>query len=116
MLTMTHQAGKLIELKLEDQLTAEDYRQIIQPVRSLLTEQKQINILVEIKDFNGWDAVGLWQEAKSDLKLRNQISRIALVGEASYEAWGQRSERELPPAQVRFFTALPAARDLMAGK
>lgn len=66
--------------------------------------------------FTGWDAVGLWQEARFDLKLRNQISRIAMVGEASYEAWGQRFEREVPPAQVRFSTFLPAARDWLAAK
>ena len=56
-----------------------------------------MNILVQIQDFTGWDAVGLWQEARFDLKLRNQISRIAMVGEAR-----RRMDRAIRQVKPRF--------------
>ncbi len=114
MLTLTHLAGKQLEYRLEGQLTGEDYRQGIAPVRQALNDQTQLNLLVEIIDFTGWDASAIWQEARFDLKLRDQIDKVALVGDARFEAWGGRFGRELMPVQVQFFSNLQAARDWLS--
>lgn len=111
MLNLTQQKDNQLEFRLTDQLTGEDYRQGIQPVRQALTEHPSLNVLVEVADFTGWDPVGLWQEARSDLKLRHQIAKVAFVGDPSFEAWGGRFANELTPVQVKFFTDIPAARD-----
>ncbi|HEY9841904.1 MAG: STAS/SEC14 domain-containing protein [Candidatus Sericytochromatia bacterium] len=110
MLTMMNQRDDLVELRLKGILTAEDYRHLIQPIRHLLQVQDRLRLLVELVEFEGWEEPELRQEARFDIKLRDQLDKVAFVGEPIWEPDIAPLARELYPARVDYFANLQAAR------
>lgn len=84
------QGGKTLVLSLSGKLTKQDYVQFIPEVERLIKEFGKIRILVEMKDFHGWEFGALWEDIKFDMKHFRDIERLALVGDSKWEqgmAW-----------------------------
>ena len=45
-------------------------------------------MLIELKDFEGWDFKGLWADLKFDVSHQEQMDRIAILGDKRWQDWG----------------------------
>jgi hypothetical protein len=76
-----------------------------------------LRILVEMHDFHGWTAGGLWEEIKFDARHFSDVDRLALVGETRWQELLADLCRPFTTANVRFFGAdeASAARAWLTG-
>jgi hypothetical protein len=85
-------------------LTDHEYQTMFIPgMENALLNANKINVLWKMEDFEGWEAHAAWDEMLLAIKTRNQIDRIALVGE---QEWQQKLPRYLKPftnAEVRYY-------------
>lgn len=104
--------GKVMEVHLNGTLTKEDYARFIPDTEKLIEEHEKIRMLVIMDDFHGWDAGGLWQDIKWDMKHFNHVERVAAVGDKKWEKWMCSFCKPFTTAKVRYFEMdeLPEAR------
>lgn len=71
-----------------------------------------LRVLLEMKDFHGWDSSGLWEDIKFDLKHFSGVERVAMVGEKEWQKGMSQFCRPFTTAKVRYFdqSALDEAR------
>lgn len=104
-------------VRLCGRLTREDYERFEPEVECLIGEEGMLRILVEMHDFHGWTAGGLWEEIKFDARHFSDVDRLALVGETRWQELLADLCRPFTTANVRFFGAdeASAARAWLTG-
>lgn len=86
------------------QLTSDDYEKWVPELEKILKEYGKLKVLFEMRDFHGWDAGGLWEDIKFDAKHRNDVERLALVGERPWQKMMAPVCKPFTNAEVRAFT------------
>jgi len=100
--------GKILALNLSGKLHREDYERFVPEVERLIKRHGKVRVLVQMHDFHGWDMGGIWEDIKFDLRHFNDIERVALVGESSWEKGMAWFCKPFTTAAVRYFDTTQA--------
>lgn len=105
-------AAKSIEVSVSGKLTHQDYQQFVPKIEQLIKAVGKIRLLVEMRDFHGWDGAALWDDIKFDIKHFADIDRIAMVGETKWEKGMSVFCRPFTAAKIKYFdkSQIAAAR------
>lgn len=94
---------RVLHVRLNGKLTDADYQQFVPELEKLIERHGSLRLLVEMTDFHGWNAGALWDDFKVYLKHGNEIGRIAIVGEKSWQEWMTRVSKPFLHSDVRYF-------------
>ena len=100
----------ILEIVASGKLCKEDYTVFIQEAEDRMQQYGKLRLLIELRDFHGWDGGALWEDLKFDVKHFHDIERIAVIGETTWQAWMTTFFRPFTAAQVRYFTPEQAAQ------
>lgn len=103
MITIEHNPEGWIVMRASGTLSADDYEAVAPEIDLAMKRAGPLRILIQLEDFRGWDAGGLWEEIRFDSKHDRSFERIAIVGETSLEHWGARQAQIFFSAQSRYF-------------
>ena len=95
--------GKILEVDLHGKLSREDYERIGPDIEKMIREHGKIRILVTMHDFDGWDAGGLWEDLKWDVKHFDDVEKLAIVGEERWQKWMVGFCKIFTTGTVRYF-------------
>jgi hypothetical protein len=95
--------GRVLEVNLHGKLTRADYDNFVPTTEKLIRRFGKIRILVTMREFDGWDAGGLWEDLKWDAKHFNDVERVALVGDEEWQKWMAGICQPFTTAEVRHF-------------
>ncbi len=95
--------GKVLILRTDSKLTAEDYRQFVPHTESLINKHGKIRVLFDMRGFRGWSLAAFWEDIKFDLKHFKDIERLAMIGDRAWEKWMATFCRPFTSAEIRYF-------------
>jgi hypothetical protein len=95
--------GKLMHVVLSEKLEKDDYERFTPEFEEQIRRHGKIRLLVEMKDFHGWDAGALWDDIILDLKHFSDIERLAMVGDKKWEKGMASFCKPFTTAEIRFF-------------
>lgn len=96
--------GKVLEIDIHGTLIEEDHKAFVPETERLIERHGKIRVLVTLHDFHGWAAGALWNEIKWNAKHFNDVERLAVVGEKTWQRWMTGFCRAFTRARVRYFT------------
>ncbi len=99
----SEQDGKLLVVRLSGKLHKEDYQRFVPAVEEAVRRHGKVRLLVEMHDFHGWDAGGLWEDVKFDVRHFNDIERLAIVGDSKWEKWMAAFCKPFTSATIKYF-------------
>lgn len=113
MLNIEKTDNGVIHVRASGKLTQPDYDTFDVQFDKVAQANKPVRVLVELDGFEGWDAVGLWQERKFDVTHNDDMGRVAVVGDKAWEEWGTKISQPFFSADMKYFdrTQKAAARD-----
>lgn len=97
--------GKLLKVRVSGKLSAEDYGTFEPAVEALIGQVGKINVLFVMHDFHGWEMGAVWEDIKFATKHCSDISKIAMVGEASWEKWMAMICKPFTLSSIKYFDA-----------
>ena len=77
--------GKFIQLAITGRLEKEDYDMFVPEIDQQIKRYGKVNMLVELIDFHGWTAGAAWEDTKFGVRHFNDIERLAIVGDKTWE-------------------------------
>lgn len=106
----------IIDVKIRDRLTTEDFERFVPYAEEKIQEHGSIRLILEMQEFEGWEAGAMWEDTKFAARHFTDIDRIAMVGD---EKWHQGMALFAKPftlAEVRYFESahMPYARNWIA--
>lgn len=103
MLAMELADDGVLIIRVSEKLTKEDYDGFTAEFDRLAAEARPVRILIEMDNFRGWDIAGLWEDIKFDVSHYNDIGRVAIVGDKTWEEWGTTLSKPFTKAEMRYF-------------
>ena len=61
-----------------------DYDKMLPLLWQKIEQHEQISWYFEMQDFEGWSASALWRDAKFDLKNKEHLKKVAIVGQKKW--------------------------------
>lgn len=105
MITVEHDRhSDIIKIRASGTLTRNDYDYTVPEIEHAMELSKgPLRVKLRLEDFHGWDIGALWQELEFDLKHRDDLGRIAVIGETALADWGTTLAAPFTKATMRFF-------------
>jgi hypothetical protein len=63
----------------------------------------EVNLLVDMRGFKGWEMLAAWDDMKFGLKPHNDFSKMAIVGDKKWEALSTKMMSHLMSGKSKFF-------------
>lgn len=99
---------KFIHLKVVGKLEKEDYDFFVPKIDQQIEQYGKVDMLVELTDFQGWTMGAAWEDTKFGIRHFNDIERLAIVGDKSWEKGMTIFSKVFTGAKVRYFDAKQA--------
>lgn len=95
----------IVEMDFYGKLTHQDYEVIIPVVERAIdaSKDKELDILVDMRDFEGWELEAMVDDFKLGLELKDIFNKMAVVGDKKWEKWSVEAMSHLTKGQMRFF-------------
>jgi hypothetical protein len=117
MLTLDRTGDGILSIKASGTLTKADYDRFLPAFEREAGTLRPMRILMDIREFRGWDLEGLWEELKFDYAHHGDPGRIAVVGDPTWQEMATVMAKPVFKAEMRFFHADQAdhAREWLTG-
>ena len=95
----------LIEVSMLGKLTHEDYEVFVPMIDKALKEAKglEVDMLVDMRHFKGWELKAAWDDMKFGLKHRNAFDKMAIVGDKKWEELSIEMFSHMMKGKAKFF-------------
>jgi hypothetical protein len=102
--TINPPVDNVLWVKVNDTLTKEEYADLVPNWEQMIATYGKLRLLFQMESgFKGWHPAAAWEELKFSLSHRNELERVALVGDKKWEEWVAKLGALLVSSQVRFF-------------
>jgi hypothetical protein len=107
-----------LEFKLIGKLTHEDYETFVPFIESAVKNlpPRSLNILVDMRDFEGFTLKAAWDDFKFGLEIRDDIRKMAVVGDKKWEELFVKLTDFMLPGKAKFFHSIEEAHAWLTQK
>jgi hypothetical protein len=95
--------GTILLVQVCGKLTTTDFEKYVPETERLIKLFGKIRIMIEIRDFHGWELGAIWDDLKFELKHFNDIERLAIVGESMHAEKMSLFFRLFTTASIQYF-------------
>jgi hypothetical protein len=96
--------GKHVAIRLLGSLSEEDLLDMRAHLTGLLAHHDSLRILFVTEDWTGWEGWrALWEDAKADVRLNQDVERLAMVGKGTVDRLMTEAMKPFAHATVRWF-------------
>jgi hypothetical protein len=93
----------LIALRVTNTLSTEETAQFKAMVREVIEQYGDVRVYFEMLSFDGWQLDSFLDNALFDIAFANRYSKVAMVGEKSWQAWITKLADIVKRGEVRYF-------------
>lgn len=95
---------KIVAVEVEGKLNHEDYAEhLIPKLEKAIETHGAARFFIDLKHFEGWELEAAWDDFKTGVKHRHDIEKIAIVGDATWEAWLSKIFALMMDGELRFY-------------
>jgi hypothetical protein len=87
----------------EAKLTDEDYDRLIPLLEEKIRSFGKIRWYFEMKEFEGWSLSAMWRDLKFDFRNKENLERIAMVGNKEWEKQLTQLMKPFTGASIKYF-------------
>lgn len=119
MIRIEHDPDGFLVCRASGKLTEADYDAAIPELENAIgLATGPMRLMIVLEDFRGWEIGALWKDLRFDLRHRNDLGRVAIIGESKTEEWIGRLSKPFFDAEIRYFDAerLDEAREWLSAE
>lgn len=88
----------------EEKLTDEDYDRLIPLLEEKIRSYGTIRWYFEMREFEGWSLSAMWRDLKFDFRNKENLERIAMVGNKDWEKQLTLLMKPFTGATIKYFS------------
>ncbi len=101
--------GKVLSVHVSGKLVKADYARFVPEFERLVRQHGTLRVLFDMSDFHGWQASAMWEDTKFAIHHFDDIEKIAMVGEKTWQQGMAAFCIPFTKATVRYFDRIDAA-------
>jgi hypothetical protein len=98
--------GNILLFRAVGKLTDQDYKDVlISRLESSMREHGKARLQLDMgDDFDGWEAVALWDDARFGFAHRNDFEKMGVIGGPGWVEWGLKLAAMVVSGEIRSFS------------
>lgn len=96
-------SDNVVGYKVEGKVNEADYESVGPELDQMVAEHGNLRMLVDLQDFEGIEPGAVLADLKLDMKHRNNVEKLAVVGDRKWEEWMTMLSRPFTTGEVRYF-------------
>jgi hypothetical protein len=96
-------ANNAIGFHVENKLRKEDVQRYRRITEGTIAQFGQIRLLFAFENLSKAGPQAVWEDLSFSVDYRNEVEKVALVGERPLEAWAERVFEPLSQPEIRYF-------------
>ena len=112
LMLLPESAGDLVCLKGLGKLTDEDLKDMMPRLEAVIAAHSRLRLLADLTEFDGWDWRAAWDDVAFGIKHWDKVTKIALIGDPSWENLVAKIADKFSPVDVRSFSTVEAGNAL----
>jgi hypothetical protein len=102
--TIEPPTGNVLKVKVSGKLTREEYADLVPSWEQIIGRHGKFRLIFEMEPgFEGWEPMAAWDDMKFTVSHRNELERVAMVGEKKWQEFATKLGKLLAGCDVRFF-------------
>ena len=102
MISIDHLEDNIIVITVSSTLTKEDYETLMPRLEQEAQRHEKLCLVWEMHDFS-WQPDAALADLKLDAKLNSEVSKLAMIGEASWQDWMTKLSKPFASGELRYF-------------
>jgi hypothetical protein len=100
-----------LKVTVKGRLTHHDYEKMIPMIENALVgiKEPKIKVLVDAREFDGWELRAAWDDLKFGLKHNKEFTKLAFVGDKSWEAYSIKISNWFMSGEMQYFENMDEA-------
>ena len=103
MIDIKHLEDNIIAVIASGTLTEEDYETLTPKLEREAEQHDTLRLVWEMRDFGGWQPGALWEDAKLDTQISSEVTKLAMIGEATWQDWLTQLGKPFAAGEMRYF-------------
>ena len=102
--TINPPVDNVLWVKVSGKLSKEEYADLVPSWEQMIARHGKLRLLFQMEPgFTGWEAGAAVNDIKFSFSHRNDLERVALVGNKKWEEWVAKLGKLLVNSEVRYF-------------
>lgn len=102
--TIAPPVDNVLWVKVNGKLTQEEYADLVPSWEAMIARHGKLRLLFQMEPgFTGWEPVAAWDDFRFSISHRDEMERVAFVGDKKWEEWLAKIGKLLVSAEVRYF-------------
>jgi hypothetical protein len=102
--TINPPVDNVLWVKVSGKLSKEEYADLVPSWEAMMARYGKLRLLFQMEPgFTGWEPVAAWDDFKFSLSHRNEIERVAMVGDKKWQETVTKLGSLLVNSKVRYF-------------
>ncbi|WP_341503221.1 STAS/SEC14 domain-containing protein [Gallaecimonas sp. GXIMD4217] len=99
-------------MKIHGEVNHQDFEPLLADIEKLIEEAEhpQLDVLVDMIDFAGFDARAAWDDIQFSRKHAKEFHKVAVVGTTTWEKWLTKVGSWFIDGESRYFESMDEAR------
>jgi hypothetical protein len=93
----------LLEVVVSGKISHDDFEHFGPKVEEMVKQHGKIRVLFDMVDFHGWEPTAIWDDTKFAFKHFCDITRLAMVGDKTWEKGMSAFCKPFTKAEIRYF-------------
>ena len=102
MIDVQHLEDNIIRVTASGTLTKDDYDELGPKLEQEAQRHETLRLVWEMHDFS-WQPDAALEDLKLDAKLNSEVSKLAMIGEASWQDWMTKLSKPFASGEMRYF-------------
>lgn len=103
MIQVKERQEDLVIIEVSGTIEKTDYEHVVPQLEKVVEDYGKIRALLEFNEFHGWKPNALVDELRFDIRHRNDVKRLAVLGESKTQEWLTKLAAPIFSGDVKFF-------------
>ncbi|HEX4085047.1 MAG TPA: STAS/SEC14 domain-containing protein [Chthoniobacteraceae bacterium] len=102
--TINPPVDNILWVKVSGKLSKEEYADLVPSWEQMIARHGKLRLLFQMEPgFTGWEPGAALDDVKFSVSHRNDLERVAMVGNKKWEEWVSKIGKMLVNSEVRYF-------------
>ena len=102
--TINPPVDNVLWVKVNGKLSKEEYAELVPSWEQMIARYGKFRLLFQMEaGFDGWEPLAAWDDLKFSVSHRNEMERVAIVGDKKWETLVAKLGAVLVNSEVRYF-------------
>lgn len=101
--TLPDSSSETVGWRIDGRLTDDEVEAMHEQLDAIIADEGSARVLVDLTAMEGMEPAAVWEDLRRSVRKLDDIERMAVVGDETWQRWLTTASEKVTPAEVRHY-------------